>query len=264
MSSPVLYFELTNLNVEKTPTIISDTARLTSKKFMGVLIDLSFSTTRQTSEFPSKLIATMTEHRDMITLDTMLVHTCVVILRVCFPTREKREELHGYKSGKVNSFSNNPTNPSSQRTEWYRHFPAADIRRDMLQRQVTATCSRDKIISCTQTHKKMKQGHAAATRSFIIQFKGTCCRGTSHPGVAAMSSKDRITICTQHVTFQGTWRCKIAPLRFLVVNLYVIPRHFVRLPINDYLFTFLGSERHSSEFNDPNQSLYQGTPRTKV
>lgn len=75
---------ITNLNVEKTPTIISDTARLTSRKFMGVLMALSFSTTRQTSELPIKLIATMTEHREIITLDTMLIHSCIVSVTLSY------------------------------------------------------------------------------------------------------------------------------------------------------------------------------------
>ena len=63
---------ITNLNVEKTPTIISDIARLTSRKFMVVLMVLSLRTTRQTSELPSKLTATMTEQRDMTALENML------------------------------------------------------------------------------------------------------------------------------------------------------------------------------------------------
>lgn len=63
---------ITNLNVEKTPTIISDIARLTSRKFMVVLMFLSLRTTRQTSEFPSKFTTTMTEHREITALLTML------------------------------------------------------------------------------------------------------------------------------------------------------------------------------------------------
>ena len=67
----------TNLNVEKTPTIISDIARLTSRKFMVVLMFLSLRTTRQTSEFPSKFTATMTEHSEITALLTMLT-ACTV------------------------------------------------------------------------------------------------------------------------------------------------------------------------------------------
>jgi len=61
-----------NLNVEKTPTIISDIARFTSRKFIVVLMFLSLRTTRQTSEFPSKFTTTMTEHREITALLTML------------------------------------------------------------------------------------------------------------------------------------------------------------------------------------------------
>lgn len=62
--------------MEKTPTIISDTARLTSRKFIGVFrMALSFSTTRQTSELPSKLMTTMTEHRDITTMETGMLAT---------------------------------------------------------------------------------------------------------------------------------------------------------------------------------------------
>jgi len=63
---------ITNLNVEKTPTIISDIARFTSRKFIVVLMFLSLRTTRQTSEFPSKFTTTMTEHREITALLTML------------------------------------------------------------------------------------------------------------------------------------------------------------------------------------------------
>ena len=90
---------LANLNVEKIPTIMSDTARLTRRKFMGVLMVLSFSTTRQTSELPIKLIATMTEHREIITLDTMMIHSCIV--GVCCPIGKKnRLELYIGQRGK--------------------------------------------------------------------------------------------------------------------------------------------------------------------
>jgi len=63
---------ITNLNVEKTPTIISDIARLTSRKFMVVLMFLSLRTTRQTSELPTKFATTMTEHREITALLNML------------------------------------------------------------------------------------------------------------------------------------------------------------------------------------------------
>ena len=56
---------------------------------MGVLMVLSFSTTRQTSELPIKLIATMTEHREIITLDTMMIHSCIV--GVCCPIGKKKD-----------------------------------------------------------------------------------------------------------------------------------------------------------------------------
>lgn len=46
---------------------MSETAKLTNKKFMVVLIDLFFSTTKQTSELPSRLIPTMTEQKTCIT-----------------------------------------------------------------------------------------------------------------------------------------------------------------------------------------------------
>ncbi len=52
---------------------------------------------------------------------------------------EKREENNMRQSGKIKLVSNDPTNPSSQRAEWYQHFQAADMRRDMFQRKVTAT-----------------------------------------------------------------------------------------------------------------------------
>lgn len=49
---------------------------------MVVLMVLSFSTTRQTSEFPSTLIATMTEHRDITALENMLITWCKVHSRL--------------------------------------------------------------------------------------------------------------------------------------------------------------------------------------
>lgn len=52
---------MTDPNKEKTPTIMSDAARFTRRKFIGVLIVLSLKTTRHTRELPSKLIATITE-----------------------------------------------------------------------------------------------------------------------------------------------------------------------------------------------------------
>ena len=58
--------------MEKTPTIISDIARLTSRKFMVVLMFLSLRPTRQTSEFPSKFTTTMTEHRETTALLNIL------------------------------------------------------------------------------------------------------------------------------------------------------------------------------------------------
>ena len=65
--------DYTDLNVEKTPTIMSDTARLTRRKFMGVLIVLSLRTTRHTRELPSRLIATMTEQRVITALENAML-----------------------------------------------------------------------------------------------------------------------------------------------------------------------------------------------
>ena len=51
---------------------MSDTARLTRRKFMGVLIVLSLRTTRHTRELPSRLIATMTEQRVITALENAM------------------------------------------------------------------------------------------------------------------------------------------------------------------------------------------------
>lgn len=58
--------------MEKKPTIISETAKLTSRKFIVVLILLFLSTTKQTSELPSRLTPTMIEHAASILLKTMV------------------------------------------------------------------------------------------------------------------------------------------------------------------------------------------------
>ena len=83
---------ITNLNVEKTPTIISDIARLTSRKFMVVLMFLSLRTTRQTSEFPSKFTTTMTEHREITALLSMLaaIDAQRLMLKESFPVGERQ------------------------------------------------------------------------------------------------------------------------------------------------------------------------------
>ena len=61
-----------HLKVEKTPAIISETAKLTSRKFMVVLMVLFLSTTKQTRELPSRLTPTMTEHRANTTRLTIM------------------------------------------------------------------------------------------------------------------------------------------------------------------------------------------------
>lgn len=58
--------------MEKKPTIISETAKLTSRKFIVVLMLLFLSTTKQTSELPSRLTPTMIEHAASILLKTMV------------------------------------------------------------------------------------------------------------------------------------------------------------------------------------------------
>jgi len=78
--------------VEKTPTIISDIARLTSRKFMVVLMFLSLRTTRQTSEFPSKFTTTMTEHKEITALLNILttIDARRLMRKESFPVGERQ------------------------------------------------------------------------------------------------------------------------------------------------------------------------------
>ena len=96
--------------MEKTPTIISDIARLTSRKFMVVLMFLSLRTTRQTSEFPSKFTTTMTEHKEITALLNMMttIDAQWLMRKESFPVKERQNYWWGVFSIRQILFSYKP------------------------------------------------------------------------------------------------------------------------------------------------------------